>query len=203
MDRKYIPEDELQPDESVRRRTELFNQYVLPHKNLIYKLCIRYTFFPGDVADNFNEVLINFFKYIETYDPGRSIQTWLHIVTRRFVADMNRKNGMFKRNDDIKTDDLVGCDIDEGHVSGNCMGMDNYRQHYNDDVLRAIGRLKPIYRDALLLQQAGYKLEEIMEIAHRDGNLRTRNIETIKSRLFLAKQQLRKMINRDGEAIDR
>ena len=43
------------------------------------------------------------------------------------------------------------------------MGMDNYREFYNDDILWALDRLKPIYREALLLQQAGYKLGEIME----------------------------------------
>ena len=75
----------------------------------------------------------------------------------------------------------------------------NYREQYNDDILRALDSLRPIYREALLLQQAGYKLNEIMEITYRRGSLRSRNIETAKSRLFLAKQQMRKLITRDGD----
>jgi DNA-directed RNA polymerase specialized sigma24 family protein len=70
---------------------------------------------------------------------------------------------------------------------------------YSDDILEALNRLKPIYREALLLQQAGYRLNEIMEISFRNGNLKTRNIETVKSRLFLAKQQMRRLIDRNGE----
>lgn len=82
------------------------------------------------------------------------------------------------------------------------MGMDNYVAYYNDDVLRALNRLRPIYREALLLQQAGYKLEEIMNICYQNGSLKSRNIETVKSRLFLAKNQLRNFINRDGDWIE-
>ena len=72
-------------------------------------------------------------------------------------------------------------------------------EFYNDDILWALDRLKPIYREALLLQQAGYKLGEIMEITYNNGTLQTRNVETVKSRIFLAKTQLRKLLTRDGE----
>lgn len=82
------------------------------------------------------------------------------------------------------------------------MGLTNYRQFYNDDVLRALDRLNPIFREALMLQQAGYKLEEIMEITYRNGTLKTRNIETVKSRLFLAKKRMRQLIDRDGNKRD-
>lgn len=183
---------------SVAIRTDLFNRYVLPHKNLIYALCIRYTFRRDDIADNYNEVLVNFFRYIHTYNPERSIQTWLHIVTKRYVYDLNLRRRL------PTTDDVSIYDLPAGVLTGedthtNSMGMDNYREFYNDDILRALGRLKPIYREALLLQQAGYKLHEIMEITFRNGTLKARNIETVKSRLFLAKQQLRELITRDGE----
>jgi RNA polymerase sigma factor (sigma-70 family) len=186
-------------DESVQKRTALFNRYVLPHKNLVYKLCIRYSYCSTDIEDNYNEVLINFFKYIETYDPSRSIQTWLHIVTKRFVHDLNIHRRCYKTSDDVDVAEIACSMIDEGGISENCMGMDNYRLWFNDTILEALDGLKPIYREALLLQQAGYKLEEIMEISYRNGNLKTKNIETVKSRLFLAKQQMRKLITRDGE----
>lgn len=190
--------DTSSSEASVAIRTELFNRYVLPHKNLIYALCIRYTFRRDDIADNYNEVLVNFFRYIHTYNPERSIQTWLHIVTKRYVYDLNLRRRL------PTTDDVSIYDLPAGVLTGedthtNSMGMDNYREFYNDDILRALGRLKPIYREALLLQQAGYKLHEIMEITFRNGTLKARNIETVKSRLFLAKQQLRELITRDGE----
>ena len=203
MDNQQNSDTDQLLGDSVGKRTELFHKYVYPHRNLIYKLCIKYTYVSTDVEDNYNEVLVNFFKYIETYNPERSIQTWLHIVTKRFVHDMNQRKASFKRNEDFDVTDLAATYLEPDHVSSNCMGMDNYHELYGDDILNALAMLKPIYREALLLQQAGYKLEEIMEISHRNGNLKNCNIETVKSRLFLAKQQMRTLINHDGEAIDK
>lgn len=200
MEYPKISNDKPLSDESVQHRTELFNKYVIPHKNLIYKLCIRYSFHPQDVEDNYSEALVNFFKYIETYDPDRSIQTWLHIVTKRFVLDLNNRRSAIRRNDDIDVCHLAGAITDDDGPREVFLGTDNYRDHYSDEILTALNRMKPIYREALLLQQAGYKLTEIMEISYRNGNLRTKNIETVKSRLFLAKQQMRKLITRDGHA---
>jgi RNA polymerase sigma factor (sigma-70 family) len=189
-------EKDYRPEDSLQRRTGLFNRYVLPHRNLIYSLCIRYSHSASDIEDNYSEALLNFFRYIETYDPARSIQPWLHTVTRRFVCDMNRRNSIFRRDDDVdmsQMPDLPGETEQEG------IDANNYRLLYGDDVLEALMRLKPIYREALLLQQAGYKVSEIMEISFRNGNLKTRNVETVKSRLFLAKQQMRRLIDRNGE----
>ena len=57
-------------EESVQRRTKLFNLYVLPHLNLVYKLCINYSYSQEDIADNYIEVLTNFYKYIDSYDSS-------------------------------------------------------------------------------------------------------------------------------------
>ncbi len=64
-------------DEVAARRKALFDKYVTPYNRMIYKLCMRYTFNPSDVEDNYIEVLTNMYKYIETYNPERSVQTWL------------------------------------------------------------------------------------------------------------------------------
>jgi len=186
-------------NKSVANRHKLFKQYVEPNLNLVYKLCIQYSFSDADVEDNYIEVLINFYKYIETYDPSKSIQTWLHIVTKRFVNDMNYKNSRFKRNDHIDICQIANYQIGEDRDNELNMQQGNYGELYSDEVLTALESLKPIYREALLLQQAGYKLNQIMEITYKNGTLKTRNIETVKSRLFLAKQQIREMITRDGE----
>lgn len=187
-------------EESIKIRTRLFKKYVLPHQNLIFKLCIKYSYSSSEVEDYYNELLLNFFKYIDTYNPNRSIQTWLHIVTKRFVTTMNLKKQNFKRNEDVDVNKISDTALDEDTISGNMMDIDNYQDFYNDDILEALEQIKPIYREALLLQQAGYKLNEIMEISYKNGNLKTKNIETVKSRLFLAKLQMRNLIDRNGNA---
>lgn len=194
---------ELTYDEVAARRKALFDKYVTPYTRMIYKLCIRYTFESSDVEDNYVEVLTNMYKYIETYDPERSIHTWLHIVTKRCVYDLDqrRKKQQDMKNNDNNIETYSSDDtwMDSGEVSGNVMGIDNYQELYNDDILNALDQLKPQYKRALLYQQAGYKLKEIAEIEYRNGALESRNIETIKSRLFLARQTLQQLLTRDGE----
>lgn len=189
-------------DETARRRNILFEQYVQPYLRMIYKLCINYTNNPEDIQDNYTDVLTNIYKYIETYDSGRSIHTWLHIVTKRFVFAQNekRQNQKDMRNRDNEVDTFsLECDSDETeHISYRAMNLDNYTEFYNDDILDALEQLKPSYKRALLLQQAGYKLREIAEIEYKNGALESRNIETVKSRLFLARQQLQQLLTRDG-----
>lgn len=185
--------------DTAQHRKELFDRYVMPHLNLVYKLCIDYSHSQMDIEDNYNEVLINFYKYIETYDPARPIQAWLHIVTKRFINDLNQRRSLFKKTEDVSVYEIPEDYINETEVSDSCMDTTNYTQMYNDDILKALDQLKPIYKEALLLQMAGYKLNEIMEISYRKGEIKTKNIETIKSRLFLAKYHMRKLINRDGE----
>lgn len=186
-------------EESAKRRNLLFKKYIQPNLNLVFKLCIEYSHHKEDIEDNFNEVLVNFYRYIETYDPSRTLQTWLHIVTKRFVNDLNYRNIRFLRDWDVDVSTLQSTiSVDEG-PSENFMDITNYKEMYSDTVLEALEQLKPIYREALLLQQAGYKLNEIVDISYLNGNLRTKNIETIKSRLFLAKQQMRKLLGNGQE----
>lgn len=188
--------------EVVKKRTELYNKYVAPYYNMIYKLCMNYTYDPANVEENYTEVLVNFYRRIDTYDPTRSIHTWLHIVTKRQVFELERRR---RRHDnksyDIDIEDYGECDwmANDNHISGNVMGVDNYRELYNDDILAVLDSMKPIHRDAWILQQAGYSLKEIAEIENQKGTLKSRNIETVKSRLFFARQYLRKNLTRDGK----
>lgn len=190
---------ELNP-EVASLRNRLFEQYVSPYYNMIYKLCMNYTYDPANVQENYNEVLINFYRRIETYDPSRSIHTWLHIVTKRQIAELERRRARHSnRNDDYDIEDYSNCTQYVSKPSANIMGVDNYRELYCDDILAVLDSMKPIHKDALLLQEAGYSLKEIAEIEYNKGTLKSRNIETVKSRLFLARQYLKKHLTRDGK----
>lgn len=191
-------------EETATKRKALFDQYVMPYNRMIYKLCMRYTFDQSDTQENYWEVLTNMYKYIETYDPERPIRTWLHIVTKRCVFELDqrrqRHHSMRNCDNDIETyeslENIEGIDIED---SGNAIDVRNYRELYDDDILWALDQLRPAYRRALLLQQAGYKLKEIAEIEYKNGALESRNIETVKSRLFWARQQLQQLLTRDGK----
>ena len=187
--------------EVIERRNELFQEYVMPYKNMIYKLVMQYSRSMRNVRENYNEVLINFYRGIETYDPSRSIKTWLHICTKRCVFELEKKRAEEEESEQF-CDNIDTCQDnipDTEKPSHKFMSIDNYRDYYNDDILQVLDMMKPIHRDALLLQQAGYSLKEIADIEFKRGTLKSHNIETVKSRLYLARQFMKKYLTRDGE----
>lgn len=188
-------------EEVAARRRELFDKYVTPNLRMVYKLCVKYSFDTDDVQDNYVDVLTNMYRYIETYNPDMSIQTWLHIVTKRQVYDLNQRNQRYRDtlSHDKDVHDMEDDGLDDAPWDGKgAMTLDNYRELYSDDVLYALDQLKPQHRRALLLQQAGYRLKEIAEIEYANGALVSKNIETVKSRLFIARHELKKLLTRDG-----
>ena len=115
---------------------------------------MNYTYDSWNVEENYNEVLINFFRRIETYDTSRPIRTWLHIVTKRMVAELERRRKRHdNKNYDRSIESYEDCGDDEIlhpqicsaisanlNISSNCMGLENYRQFYNDDILEVLER---------------------------------------------------------------
>lgn len=187
--------------EVIKRRNALFQEYVMPYKNMIYKLVMKYSWNMRNVQENYNEVLLNFYRGIETYDPSRSIKTWLHICTKRCVIELEKKRkeqeetSSYCDNIDTYQDNIP----DTEKPSGNLMSTENYRKFYSDEILQVLDMMKPIHRDALLLQQAGYSLKEIADIEFERGTLKSHNIETVKSRLYLARQFMKRYLTRDGK----
>lgn len=206
MGKKVHPEEPVKDRECdpevIARRTALFNQYVYPFKNMIFKLVVQYSSNPDNVKENYSDVMANFYRRIETYDPNRSIRTWLHICIKRQVWTCERQRQVHNNKDrDNDIEDYEEELLADDHVSGNALGVSNWRDLYNEDIVSVLEELKPRHRDALILQESGYSLKEIAEIEYRKGSLKTPNIETIKSRLRLARQHLKNNISRDGQRI--
>lgn len=194
---------ELNPDVAARRNA-LFNKYIAPHFNLVYWLCRKYSASPATVDENYSLALTNLFRGIETYNPDAEIKTWIHICTKRLIFEQEKRRSRTASLRDYDHDvntllsgetyDSLGLEC-ETYMA---MTEENYREFYNDDILEALDSLNPIHRDALILQEAGYSLKEIAEIEHKKGRLDSKNIDTVKSRLFLARQTLMKKLNRNG-----
>lgn len=189
-------------EETIKRKTELFNKYVMPYKKMIYKLVINYSMQKQYIDDNYNQCLYNYFHFIETYNPSMDIKAWIHIICKRFIKNLeNKRSKGLQFSDDMFIENASELAYDPYRMSENVIGADNWRELFNDDELKAINSMKPMYIEAFILQLMGYSLKEIAEISYRNGNLKTKNIDTIKSRLFLAKKHLKNHLTRDGEYI--
>lgn len=197
IDREVLPE-------VIQRRTELFNKYIIPNLNLVYWLCKVYSASYETIQENYSMALTNLYRGIETYNPNEAIATWIHICTKRYILEQERRRARVADQRDYNHDvsDMTMSEFFDAEnmerPSSNALDEKNYRQFLNDDILEALDSLNPIHRDALILQQAGYSLKEIAEIEYKKGRLDSRNIDTVKSRLFLARRILMKRLNRNG-----
>ena len=178
---------------------ELFQKYVMPYQRMNKSLCRKYTLIPNYADENYADVLCNLYQYIKTYDPSKDIRTWLHICTKRRVVCLDtRRKKQDARNDDKDIELFSNEFLDESDENYKHIDEYNYRDYMTDDILWALDKLKPKYRNSFVLQLVGYKLSEIAMIEFERGNLKIPNTETIKSRLFIARQFLMKYLDRDG-----
>lgn len=188
--------------EVIERRTALFNKYIVPFSYMIFKLCKDYSWNNNNVEENYSEVMVNFYRRIDTYDTSRPIKAWIHTCVKHQVWACERQRQVHNnKNNDHDIDEFKDEILDDDHVSMNVLGVHNWREHYNQDIVDVLDELKPRHRDALILQEAGYSLKEIAEIEYRKGSLKSPNIETIKSRLRLARQHLKNNLTKDGKRI--
>lgn len=194
-----INDIERDPD-VIQKRTELFNRYIMPFLNMIYKLCKNYSNDPQNVDENYSDVLVNFYKRIETYDPTRPIHAWIHTCVKRQVwASEKRRSAHYNKDYDNDIEDYEDELIDDEHISSSVLGIDNWREHYNSDIIHILDSMNPLHRDALILQEAGYSLKEIADIEYKKGSMKSPNIETIKSRLRVARIHLKNNLTRNGQ----
>lgn len=179
----------------------LFDKLIMPHYGFIRKLCERYTLSKENVDENFNDVLLNFYIYITTYDDKRDLKNWIHVVTKRYVfsADakrMKRDNASLLFPEFPCEDEMLN--QDESFVVFETECFDGA---LTDGIMDALKKMPDINKRAFLLQLAGYSLKEITQILSKSGELESNNINTVKTRIFTARKYLRERVDREGNAI--
>lgn len=187
-----------QDDAVVKRRSELYNKYILPNHEMIFRICTYYSSSPENAKDNYQSALMNFFRGIETYDESKPLHTWISVVTKRHVIACEKRearHSAYNRSVDL---DLYHDIAEDDEASIKKFIPSDYTEAFNPGIRRLFNAMKRPQRDALLLQLAGYSLKEIQAIENSREQGREISIETIKSRLFLARAFLKKHLNEDG-----
>jgi len=165
----------------------------MPNEGLIKKICLELTNNPSNVDDHFQECLVNLFRYIHTYDPDRKLLTWIYICTKRHVIELEKKVARYK--EDLIEPAKVHNKFTIIDDVSNELTMENYTNELSDECIVALDSMQPIYKNTFLMKLMGYKLKEIMDHEYKNGNLKHRNIETVKSRLFLARKHLQRHLS--------
>lgn len=176
----------------------LFQKYIVPNFMSIKSLTVRYTDKYQDVDDNYNYVLAQMYSYIYSYDPNKSLDTWIHIVTKRACFNQNTKRAQYSSTQT----DLEFCTSDVLHQHGTAnlidAGFGTLADNVSDVVYDALMQLDPFKLSPFLLYAQGLGIRDITQMEWRAGHLEKKSEDVIKSRIYWAKKQLQYILKQNG-----
>lgn len=149
-----------------------FEQLVRTHKATIYAVCYLFSKDQDEVADLFQECLINLWKSWAGYEGRSDVKTWIYRVSLNVCVSLDRK---CKRHSTVP----LTMDI-------NPYEEDNQNSQQMERLRQRINQLPPYDRAIVLLWLENISYEEIGAIV----GITAKNVSV---RLVHIKEQLKKM----------
>ena len=152
-----------------------FTQTIREHKGTIYTVCYMFSNNPQEVADLFQEILINLWKGFQKFRGDSNVRTWIYRVSLNTCISYERKESRNKDTLPLKMDINLFDDSDEDSKQV--------------QMLRTrISKLGPFDRAIVLLWLENLSYDEIGAIV----GISAKNVSV---RLVRIKEQLKKMSN--------
>ncbi len=169
-----------------------FNEIVARYKNRVYNYICR-TVGPGADADDLTqETFIRAYMNIKSFQSRATLNTWLFRIATNICIDHQRKVKRIQSNlvplqrEDADNEEDVQMDIPDTRYNPEDMLL---TKELNTELSKALLDLPEKLRTVILLHDIeGLAYEEIMEIVDCP-------LGTVKSRLFNARQTIRKKIS--------
>jgi RNA polymerase sigma-70 factor (ECF subfamily) len=149
------------------------------HKQAVYSFCLRMLKDPASAQDAAQETFLKMISKIHSVQQGTTLKSWLFSVARNEVLMVLRR----KKIVPMETLD------DETEIfdpsTPLTLSMDS---ELGENILLAIGRLKPAYREAYLLRETeGMSYEEIATVTGT-------TVSAVKTKLFKSRTALHAML---------
>ena len=193
-----VQEKEERPELTREQREQRFNELIGPHYDFIKNLVSYYTDHPQNVDENYNTLLIDFYRYIHTYNGGKPLKTWIHSVVKNNVWTINKE----RAKEAAKIADAEFNPIEKSKRPDNTMdlehGLMTLADKISDEVYTALLSLQPLRLSAFVLQIQGYSIEEITRIEYERGHLSKCSDDIIKNRIFWARKDLKEILISHG-----
>lgn len=141
---------------------------VKTYADMVYKIAYRYTANPTDAEDVFSETFLAYFKKDRAFESEEHRKAWLIRVTINCAKEfLGNKTPWAELNEELAED------------------PDRSSVELRMDLREAINRLRPEYREAILLYYIeGLSVKEVAEVLGR-------KVDTVKVHLSRAREKLR------------
>jgi RNA polymerase sigma-70 factor (ECF subfamily) len=149
-----------------------FAQLVREQKSTIYTVCYMFSNDQDEVADLFQEVLVNLWKSFPTFEGRSDVRTWVYRVALNVCVSLDRKK---KRRKTVPLTMDVNPYEDE---NPNSKQMELLRKRIN--------KLGPFDRAIIMLWLENMSYDEIGQVV----GISTKNVSV---RLYRIKEELKKM----------
>ncbi len=135
-----------------------------------------------DTNDLVQDTMLKALTYQDKFTDGTNLKGWLYTIMKNTFINNYRR--MVKRNTFIdQTDNDYYLDSVSHSVKN-----DAEKKFMLNDIEQAIEALPPSLRKPFTMNTKGFKYHEIAEILHNP-------IGTVKTRIFVARRQLREQLN--------
>lgn len=160
-----------------------WRQLVRRHTPMIHRLALRTLRNPSDAEDATQEVFVKMSRYLDTWDSTRPLPPWLgkmtyHVCLRRLGKVADAKN-------DLTAPDTLDLATSSDLTPEAAIAA----RQASDLVTRAVDQLPA--QDRFLIDLRYREGQSDVEVAEATGM----NVNTVRTRLFRARQALRKLLS--------
>ncbi|HKH46005.1 MAG TPA: sigma-70 family RNA polymerase sigma factor [Thermoanaerobaculia bacterium] len=167
---------------------EAFREIVVRFERPVYSLIVRMVQDPGTAEDLAQEVFIKAFRRLDSYDPVRKLSSWLFKIAHNATIDHLRRHAPEtvpldggKERDEEHRGGLAAVLSDESSEDPSAAAE---RKDMARSLERAIGRLRPEYREVVVLFYVeGASYQEICDAMDLP-------LGTVKTNLHRARKEL-------------
>jgi RNA polymerase sigma-70 factor (ECF subfamily) len=156
-----------------------FDQEILPHLDLLYRVALRFTREPARAEDLVQDTMVKAYRNWEKFEPGTSARAWLLAILRNTFINAYRR----EKREPISMEHGV-LDAQAAAHPGEDSDPEGafFDKIVDERILKALDTLPPEFREVMVLSDV--EGLPYAEIAHALAI----PVGTVKSRLFRARR---------------
>jgi RNA polymerase sigma-70 factor (ECF subfamily) len=179
---------------TLRGSQEAFRELVGRYERPVYSLVVRMVQDPGLAEDLAQEVFFKAYRRLDTYDPVRKFSSWLFKIAHNTTIDQLRRHSpeTVPLEEDRKDDDRGGLATVLADTSSEDPSVTAERRDMARSLERAIARLRPEYRELVVLFYVeGASYQDLCEATGLP-------LGTVKTNLHRARKELAQAMTAEG-----
>ena len=186
-----IPEDTLNAFRAADGIDSAFEALVRKYEKFVSTCVYSIVGNPDDTMDVSQEVFLKVYKSISSFKGESEFSTWLYRIAKNTALDFVRQRKQNTVSIDSSGEESEGFDIPDESTKSSPEKAALRNEKY--EILRkAIGLLSEEHREIIILRDLNdYSYEQIAKILQIEAG-------TVKSRLFRAREQLRKILLKEN-----